>query len=221
MLKLITETTEQVKVLTEATKDGKGKNYFIEGVFLQGNIENRNKRMYPMPILEAEVTKYNKTLTEQNRAVGELGHPENPGINLDKVSHIITELKRDGDNFMGRARILNEKFPMATIAKGYIDEGIGLGVSSRGLGSVKTNRSGITEVQKDFSLITAADIVFDPSAPDAFVNGILESKEWIWNNGGIKEQDVEAVKQGILKSRKLAEETAIIAFESYMRKMVL
>ena len=213
---LITEQTEDVNVniLTEA-KTGE-KAYHIEGVFLQGNLKNRNGRIYPMPILEKEVNRYNKEFTSKNRAVGELGHPKNPSINMDLVSHVITELKRDGDNFMGKARILNDNFPNAKIAKGFIQEGIGLGVSSRGMGSVKTNKQGITEVQNDFQLNTAADIVFDPSAPDAFVQGILEGKEWVWDNGGIKEQDVEMIQEQIKKSKMLAEQTALVAFNTFM-----
>lgn len=177
-MKLIKEHTEEVKLIVEAAKDGKAKNYFIEGVFLQSNLKNRNGRMYPKEILQKEVDRYNKEYTAKNRAFGELGHPDSPTINLDRVSHMIKSLKLEGDNFVGRAKIMDT--PYGKIVKSLIDEGAQLGVSSRGLGSI-VQKNGMNLVQDDFMLATAADIVADPSAPDAFVEGIMEGKEWVYN----------------------------------------
>lgn len=177
-MKLIKEHTEEVKLIVEAADGGKGKNYFIEGVFLQTNKPNRNNRVYSKEIMEKEVARYNKEYTDKNRAFGELGHPESPTINLDRVSHMIKTLKVEGDNFVGRAKIMDT--PYGKIVKSLIDEGAQLGVSSRGLGSV-IQKNGINQVQNDFMLATAADIVADPSAHDAFVEGIMEGKEWIYN----------------------------------------
>lgn len=191
-MKLITELNEDVRVIQEE-KEGK-KNLYIEGIFLQGDIKNRNGRMYRTPVLEKEVGRYIKEFVEKNRAYGELGHPSGPGINLDRVSHIITELKRDGSNFIGKARITET--PMGKIVEGILNSGGQLGVSSRGMGSLK-EVNGVNEVQDDFYLATAADIVADPSAPDAYVNGIMEGKEWVWDNGIIKEKTIEAHKQEI------------------------
>jgi len=191
-MKLITEITESVEYLTEAKENGK-KNYFIEGVFMQGNIKNRNGRMYPTEVLGKEVERYNKEYVEKNRAYGELGHPTGPTINLERVSHMITKLERDGDNYIGRAKIMTET-PYGAIVKSLMDEGATLGVSSRGMGSLKQGKNGVAQVQDDFYLATAADIVADPSAPNAFVEGIMEGAEWIFNAARNEWQMVEADK---------------------------
>ena len=193
-MKLITEVTETVEYLSEAREDGK-KDYFIRGPFMQANIKNRNGRVYPAEVLEREVQRYSSENVEKNRAYGELGHPTSPTINLDRVSHMIKELYRDGDNFIGKAKIMTET-PMGQIVKNLMDEGASLGVSSRGMGSLK-NKNGAAEVQNDFYLATAADIVADPSAPDAFVEGIMEGKEWIWDNGVIREATINDYKEVI------------------------
>ena len=178
-MKLITEEVSQVKFITE----GKGakKKMYIEGVFLQGDIKNRNGRMYPVGTLAKEVGRYNESFVKKGRALGELGHPDGPTVNLDRVSHKITELRQEGNNFMGKAQLLDT--PMGKIAKSLIGEGVTLGVSSRGVGSLKEDRDGCKVVGEDFMLATAADIVADPSAPDAFVSGIMEGKEWVWEGG--------------------------------------
>jgi hypothetical protein len=178
-MKLICEQMENVRYVTEAKESGK-KDYFIEGIFMQGNIQNRNGRMYPVSILQKEAERYMKESVQQNRAYGELGHPQGPSINLDRVSHMIKELRQDGNNFYGRAKIMDT--PMGNIVKNLMDEGASLGVSTRGMGSIKENKQGFMEVQDDFHLATAADIVADPSAPDAFVNGIMEGVEWVWQD---------------------------------------
>lgn len=177
-MKLIKEHTEEVKLIVEANKSGTGKEYFIEGVFLQSNLKNRNGRVYPREIMEKEVKRYNDEYITKNRAFGELGHPDSPSINLDRVSHMIKSLKMDGDNWIGRAKIMDT--PYGKIVKSLIDEGAQLGVSSRGLGSL-VQKNGVNLVQDDFMLATAADIVADPSAPDAFVEGIMEGAEWVYN----------------------------------------
>lgn len=177
-MKLIKEHIEEVKLIVEESKTGTGKNYFIEGVFLQSNLKNRNGRMYPKEIMQKEVDRYTKEYISKNRAFGELGHPDSPSINLDRVSHMIKSLKIDGNNYIGRAKIMDT--PYGKIVKSLIDEGAQLGVSSRGLGSL-VQRNGVNLVQDDFQLATAADIVADPSAPDAFVEGIMEGAEWVWN----------------------------------------
>ena len=192
-MKLITEEISQVKFITE--KVGKGKRLCIEGVFLQGGIKNRNGRMYPVDILEREVNRYNKTFVKEGRALGELGHPEGPTVNLDRVSHKITSLVREGNNFRGKATLLST--PMGKIASSLLDEGVKLGVSSRGVGSLKENRDGCKVVGEDFMLATAADIVADPSAPDAFVSGIMEGKEWVWEGGILREQQATQTKKTI------------------------
>jgi hypothetical protein len=189
-MKLITEVTEEINYLSEAKEDGK-KNYFIEGVFMQGAIKNRNGRMYPTEVLEKEINRYNENYIQKNRAYGELGHPQGPTINLERVSHMITKLDRDGDNFIGRAKIMTET-PYGAIVKSLMDEGAQLGVSSRGMGSLKQNRNGIAEVQNDFYLATAADIVADPSAPNAFVSGIMEGAEWVFNEATNSWEQLEA-----------------------------
>jgi hypothetical protein len=212
-MKLICETIEDVKYITEKTESGK-KNLYIEGIFMQGDIVNRNKRSYSTNILEKEVLRYSKALIEKGRAFGELGHPNGPAINLDRVSHIITELKRDGTNFIGKARIADT--PMGDIARGIMESGGQLGVSSRGMGSLKETKSGIMEVQDDFYLATAADIVADPSAPDAFVQGIMEGVEWVWDNGILKAQKLEEAKKQIdnaVASRELTQEKKLEIFE--------
>ena len=192
-MKLIREEIETAKVTITEGKNGK-KSHFIEGVFLQGEIKNRNGRMYPISTLQREAKNYNTKYIEKGRALGELGHPDGPTINLDRVSHLITSLKQEGNNYVGKARLLDT--PMGNIAKNLIDEGVKLGVSSRGLGTIR-ERDGVKVVMDDFMLATAADIVADPSAPDAFVNGIMEGKEWIYNNGSVQEQTVEQIKKRI------------------------
>lgn len=217
-MKLICEINEEVKYLTEAKEDGK-KNYFIEGVFMQGDLKNRNNRMYPVSVLDKEVGRYNKEYISKNRAYGELGHPQGPTINLERVSHMTTKLERDGSNFVGRAKIMTET-PYGAIVKSLMDEGAQLGVSSRGMGSLKQNKNGIAEVQDDFYLATAADIVADPSAPDAFVRGIMENKEWVWDNGILKEAEVSEYKKQIQKtSRNQLEEKKLQVFKQFLSKL--
>ncbi len=189
-MKLIVEHIEDIELLTEE-KDGKEYTY-IQGVFLQGDVKNRNGRVYPMPVLQREVTNYNENFVNKSRALGELGHPDGPTINLDRVSHIIVELYQDGSNYIGKAKLLET--PMGQIAKNLLREGVQLGVSSRGVGSLES-KAGSNYVRDDFMLTTAADIVADPSAPDAFVDGIMEGKEWVWNNGALKEADLQRVKE--------------------------
>ena len=183
-MKLIREEIESVEILTE-TVGGK-KNLFIKGVFLQSEMVNRNGRLYPFNIMEKEVSRYNKDYVQKGRALGELGHPDGPTVNLDRVSHKITDLKQEGKNFVGKAQILST--PMGKIAESLLKDGVTLGVSSRGIGSLKDNTKGYKEVGEDFMLATAADIVADPSAPDAFVQGIMEGKEWVWDGGLLKER---------------------------------
>ena len=216
-MKLISEEAQDIEFLTEEKKGG-GKNYFIEGVFMQAETKNRNGRVYPQQILEREVKRYNEKYIDQNRAFGELGHPQGPTVNLDRASHMIEELEEVDNNFMGRAKILDT--PYGKIVKNLIDEGARLGVSSRGMGSLKPAKDGIQEVQGDFYLATAADIVADPSAPDAFVAGIMEGKEWIWDNGIIKEAEIQAIKEKVEQSsRKDREQTLVSAFEDFITKL--
>ena len=213
-MKLIREEIETAKVTITEGKNGK-KNHFIEGVFLQGEIKNRNGRMYPISTLQREAVNYNKKYIEKGRALGELGHPDCPTINLDRVSHLITSLKQEGNNYVGKARLLDT--PMGNIAKNLIDEGVKLGVSSRGLGTIR-ERDGVKVVMDDFMLATAADIVADPSAPDAFVNGIMEGKEWIYNNGSVQEQTVEQIKKRIDNAAlNQMEEVKLSAFSQYLQ----
>ena len=213
-MKLIREEIETAKVTITEGKDGK-KSHFIEGVFLQGEIKNRNGRMYPISTLQREAKNYNTKYIEKGRALGELGHPDGPTINLDRVSHLITSLKQEGNNYVGRARLLDT--PMGNIAKNLIDEGVKLGVSSRGLGTIR-ERDGVKVVMDDFMLATAADIVADPSAPDAFVNGIMEGKEWIYNNGAVQEQTVEQIKKRIDNAAlNQMEEVKLSAFSQYLQ----
>ena len=190
-VKLISEAVEEVEYITEEKDDG-GKNYKIRGIFMQADIKNRNGRVYPMEVLDEEVKKYNKNFIQQNRAFGELGHPDGPTVNLERVSHMITSLKPDGKNFIGEAKIMDT--PMGKIVKNLMDEGAKLGVSSRGMGSLK-QKGGANVVSDDFYLATAADIVADPSAPNAFVEGIMEGKEWVWNNGALVEAHVADLKK--------------------------
>ena len=191
-MKLIREEVEAVEVLCEE-KGGK-KHFYIQGPFLQGDIKNRNGRIYESKILAKEVNRYNESYVNKNRAMGELGHPDGPTVNLDRVSHKITSLKQEGSNFIGKAKILET--PMGRIAGALLNDGVTLGVSSRGMGSLN-KRDGANYVGEDFMLATAADIVADPSAPDAFVQGIMEGREWVWDNGLLKEQDVQRVKETI------------------------
>ena len=214
-MKLITETVEDVKYIVEE-KDGK-KSMYIEGVFLQSDLKNRNGRMYPKEIMQREVARYTKENIDTKRAMGELGHPDGPTVNLDRVSHLITSLKEDGNNYIGKAKILDT--PMGNIARNLSEEGAQLGVSSRGLGSLK-ERNGINEVQDDFMLSTAADIVSDPSAPDAFVRGIMENREWILENGIWQEREVDMAKTYISKtSARELDEAKLVVFESFMKRL--
>ena len=218
-LKLICEVNEDINYITEDKDDSGKKSYFIEGVFMQGDIKNRNGRVYPASTLATEVARYNKEYVNKKRAYGELGHPQGPTINLERVSHMITELKQDGSNFMGKAKIMTET-PYGAIVKSLMDEGAQLGVSSRGMGSLKAGKAGAQEVQKDFYLATAADIVADPSAPDAFVNGIMESKEWVWENGVIREATIADYETEIKKASKSElESVKLKVFENFLSKL--
>lgn len=214
-MKLITENIEEISVLVEET-EGK-KNLYIEGIFLQSEIKNRNGRVYPFNVLNREVQRYNEQYVKSGRALGELGHPDGPTVNLDRVSHRIVELRAEGSNFYGKARILDT--PMGKIAKSLLDEGVKLGVSSRGMGSLE-ERNGANYVRDDFMLATAADIVADPSAPDAFVNGIMEGKEWVWENGILREQQIAKYHRYISEStRKNLEERKLKAFENFLSNL--
>ena len=215
-MKLISELVEEVEFISEGPESAK--NYFIEGVFLQSNIKNRNGRVYPKHIMNKEVSRYVKEYVDSKRAFGELGHPEGPSINLDRVSHMIVSLKENGDNYIGRAKIMDT--PMGKIAKNLLDEGAKLGVSSRGMGSLVQNNEGVNEVQNDFYLATAADIVADPSAPDAFVRGIMENKEWMFVNGSWTYQNMEQTKKLIEStSRQQLEEVKMRVFESFLSSL--
>jgi hypothetical protein len=214
-MKLITENIEEISVLVEEA-NGK-KHLYIEGVFLQSEIKNRNGRVYPFDVLNREVQRYNESYVKSGRALGELGHPDGPTVNLDRVSHRITELRADGTNFYGKARILET--PMGNIAKSLLEEGVKLGVSSRGMGSLE-EKNGANYVRDDFMLATAADIVADPSAPDAFVNGIMEGKEWIWENGILREQQITKYHRYISEStRKNLEERKLNAFKHFLSNL--
>ena len=216
-MKLIREEIETVEFVTEE-KNGK-KSLYIEGVFLQGNIKNRNGRMYPMETLAKEVNRYNESNVVTGRALGELGHPEGPTVNLDRVSHKIVSLKESGSNFIGKAKILNT--PMGQIASSLIGEGVKLGVSSRGIGSLKPTKEGFNVVGDDFMLATAADIVADPSAPDAFVEGIMEGKEWVWEGTTLRERLAEKTKTQIelLAEQKQLEEHKIGLFNEFINSL--
>lgn len=216
-MKLIKEVTEEIKYISELNEETGKKSHFIEGVFLQSNLKNRNGRMYPKEVMQKEVARYTKESIEKKRAYGELGHPDGPTVNLDRVSHMIVGLKEDNDNYIGRAKILDT--PMGRIVKELIDEGASLGVSSRGLGSLK-ERNGVNEVQEDFMLATAADIVADPSAPDAYVQGIMENKEWTFVNGIWQEKELEESKAKIrAASTKELEAVKLEVFESFLTKL--
>ena len=218
-MKLITEMLESdVEFITEAKEDG-GKNYFIEGVFMQGNIKNRNGRLYPMETLMKEVKRYNKEYVQENRAYGELGHPQGPTINLERVSHMIKELHQDGNNVRGKAKIMTET-PMGKIVKNLMDEGAKLGVSSRGMGTLKPGKDGTNMVQNDFQLATAADIVADPSAPEAFVEGIMEGVEWLQIDDRWVPQYIEKTQQEIkAASRANLQEVKFNAFKKFLEQL--
>jgi len=214
-MRLIAEEINTVDFLCEE-KEGK-KNYFIEGIFLQAELKNRNNRMYPLKTLSKEVAKYDENYIQKGRALGELGHPDGPSINLDRVSHKIMSLKEDGNNFIGRAKLLDT--PMGKVAKSLLDEGVKLGVSSRGMGSIRKEEN-CNVVMDDFMLATAADIVADPSAPDAFVNGIMEGKEWVWDNGVLKESAVAEIKKEIDQATLInLQERKISAFEAFLKSL--
>jgi len=215
-VKLFSEPIEEVQYITEA-KEGGGKNYKIKGIFLQADIKNRNGRVYPMEILEKEVTRYNKKFINENRAYGELGHPEGPTVNLERVSHMVTKLYPDGKNFIGEAKIMGT--PMGEIVKNIIDEGGKLGVSSRGMGSLN-QKNGTNYVRDDFYLATAADIVADPSAPNAFVEGIMEGKEWVWNNGALVEAElVELRRKFDVKKRQRNAKIEALEFAKFLKRL--
>ena len=212
-MKLITEHINEIEYITEA----KGKEQYIKGIFMQSDIKNQNGRVYPHAVLQKEVKNFNTKYVNEGRALGELGHPMGPVINLDRVSHVIKELTEDGKNFVGKAKVMDT--PNGKIVKNFISEGVKLGVSSRGMGSLKPNKKGVNEVQKDFVLSTV-DIVADPSAPDAFVNGIMEGKEWVWENGVIKEQDIDAMKKTIMKANmKELEQKKLEVFHKFLQNL--
>lgn len=216
-MKLIKEVFENTTKLIVEESKGK-KNYFIEGVFLQSELKNRNGRMYPEHVMDNEVGRYMKEQVKNNRAYGELGHPDTPSINLDRVSHMIVDLRKEGTNYIGRAKIMET--PMGNIARGLLDGGANLGVSSRALGSLKMNNEGVQIVQDDFMLSTAADIVADPSAPDAYVRGIMESKEWTFVDGKFVEKDIEETQKFIRRaSSKQLQEAQIKAFQHFLSKI--
>ena len=216
-MKLITEEVSNVKFVTEGK--GANKKMYIEGVFLQGNIKNRNGRMYPIETLNREVGRYSESFINKGRALGELGHPDGPTVNLDRVSHKITQLRREGNNYMGKAQLLDT--PMGKIAKSLIGEGVTLGVSSRGVGSLQTSNEGYKVVGEDFMLATAADIVADPSAPDAFVSGIMEGKEWVWEGGSLREQLAEKTQKRIntLVDQKRLDERKLELFSEFLSNL--
>ena len=216
-MKLITEEVQKVKFIVEGK--GGNKKMFIEGVFLQGDIKNRNGRMYPVSTLAREVGRYNESFVSKGRALGELGHPDGPTVNLDRVSHKITSLRQEGNNFIGKAQLLST--PMGKIAQNLIGEGVTLGVSSRGVGSLKEDLHGCKVVGEDFMLATAADIVADPSAPDAFVSGIMEGKEWIWEGGILREQLAAKAEKRIntLVDQKRLEEQKLNLFNDFLSNL--
>ena len=215
-VKLFTEAVDEVQYITEA-KEGGGKNYKIKGIFLQADIKNRNGRVYPMEILQKEVARYNKKFINESRAYGELGHPDGPTVNLERVSHMVTELYPDGKNFVGEAKIMET--PMGKIVKNIMNEGGKLGVSSRGMGSLN-QKNGANYVRDDFYLATAADIVADPSAPNAFVEGIMEGKEWVWNNGALIESElVELRRKFDVKKRNRDSKVEALEFAKFLKKL--
>jgi hypothetical protein len=215
-VKLFSEAIEDVEYICEEKESGK-KNYKIRGVFMQADVKNRNGRVYPMDVLQKEVTKYNKNFIQQKRAFGELGHPDGPTVNLERVSHMITSLAPDGKNFIGEAKILET--PMGKIVKNLMDEGAKLGVSSRGMGSLN-QKNGANYVRDDFYLATAADIVADPSAPNAFVEGIMEGKEWVWNNGALIEAELVELRQKFdVKKRQRDAKVEALEFAKFLKKL--
>jgi hypothetical protein len=215
-VKLFSEAVEEVEYICEAKEDG-GKNYKIRGIFMQADIKNRNGRVYPMEVLQNEVTKYNKNFIKEKRAFGELGHPDGPTVNLERVSHMITSLTPDGKNFIGEAKIMAT--PMGEIVKNLMDEGAKLGVSSRGMGSLD-QKGGASYVRDDFYLATAADIVADPSAPNAFVEGIMEGKEWVWNNGALLEAELVGLKQKFdVKEKQRDARVEALEFAKFLKKL--
>ena len=216
-VKLITEQVQDVQILKEEDEKTGKKNYKLKGIFLQGDIKNRNGRVYPVEVLEKEVKRYNKEFIAENRGYGELGHPEGPTVNLERVSHMVTSLERDGKNFIGEAKVMST--PMGKIVENIMDDGGKLAVSSRGMGSL-TKKNGANYVNDDFYLATAADIVADPSAPNAFVEGIMEGKEWVWNNGLLQEQEVAKIKDEMernVRSRKANYQA--LAFAKFLKNL--
>ena len=217
-MKLITEINEDLEVF-ELEEEGGKKSLFIEGIFLQSEIKNRNGRVYPKELLEREVERYTNKYIKENRAFGELGHPEGPTINLDRVSHMVTELSSDGNDWKGKAKVLKET-PYGKIVQGILGEGARLGVSSRGMGSIEEMEDGTKLVKDDFYLATAADIVADPSAPGAFVQGIMEGKEWVWDNGLLQEKQIEEMQLKIeASSKRDREEVSILAFKGFINSL--
>ena len=216
-VKLITEQVQDVQILKEEDEKTGKKNYKLKGIFLQGDIKNRNGRVYPVEVLEKEVKRYNKEFIAENRGYGELGHPEGPTVNLERVSHMVTSLERDGKNFIGEAKVMST--PMGKIVENIMDDGGKLAVSSRGMGSLE-QKNGANYVKNDFYLATAADIVADPSAPQAFVQGIMEGKEWIWNNGVLKEVDVAEIQEDIERNiRSRNANYQALAFAKFLKKL--
>ena len=219
MALLIKEIVEDVRYISESTEKGE-KNYYVEGIIMQGDIKNRNGRIYPSDVLLGEMKRYNENYVAKNRAFGELGHPQGPTINLDRVSHLFTELKADGSNVVGKAKIT--KTPMGDVVKGLIESGAQLGISSRGMGSVKPNAQGIMEVQKDFMLSTAGDIVADPSAADAFIKGIMEGVDWIYDVASstwVAANAFDRIEEEVKKAKKLDEALAIRAFDTFLKSL--
>ena len=215
-VKLFSEAVEEVEFITEAKENG-GKNYKIRGIFMQADVKNRNGRVYPMEVLEKEVAKYNRNFIREKRAFGELGHPDGPTVNLERVSHITTSLVPDGKNFLGEAKIMDT--PMGKIVQNLMDEGCKLGVSSRGMGSLQ-QKGGTNYVKDDFYLATAADIVADPSAPNAFVEGVMEGKEWVWNNGALVEAHVADLRKKFdVKSRQRQSNVEALEFARFLKKL--
>jgi len=217
-MKLICEVNENIQIITESNEAGE-KQYFLEGILMQGNLKNKNGRVYPTETLANEVARYNREFVEQNRAYGELGHPQGPTINLERVSHMIKSLRQEGDNFVGRVKIMDT--PYGNIVKNLMKEGAKLGFSSRGMGSL-VKKGDLMEVQKDFYLATAADIVADPSAPQALANGIMEGKEWVWDNGILVEKDVAQIKKSInegFATREEREAVLLNAFNTFLKKL--
>jgi hypothetical protein len=218
-MKLICEVNENLQIITEANEAGE-KQYFLEGILMQGNIGNKNGRVYPTETLANEVARYNREFVEQNRAYGELGHPQGPTINLERVSHMIKSLRQENDNFIGKVKIMDT--PYGNIVKNLMKEGAKLGFSSRGMGSLTKRRDGLMEVQKDFYLATAADIVADPSAPHALANGIMEGREWVWDNGILIEKEVAQIKSDInegYRTNQNRETVLLNAFNKFLKNI--